>query len=129
MLLFNICVGRVTGIVGCRRSIITKCYFHRHRVSFLYEYFKENCDIALAYDVSFSAFIIQTSNTLQIADGWHRLERKAYFVRFLPECVQKKGRQTPAHFFSDKQTVQLNSCSTLRTQPDAGCVRTAQFLP
>ncbi|SHF41553.1 hydroxymethylpyrimidine synthase [Ruegeria intermedia] len=45
---------RVTGIVSRGGSIIAKWCLHHHRESFLYEHFDEICDIARAYDVSFS---------------------------------------------------------------------------
>ncbi|RMD95398.1 MAG: phosphomethylpyrimidine synthase ThiC [Alphaproteobacteria bacterium] len=45
---------RVTGIVSRGGSIIAKWCLHHHRESFLYEHFEEICDIARAYDVSFS---------------------------------------------------------------------------
>ncbi|MCW2309889.1 phosphomethylpyrimidine synthase ThiC [Rhodobium gokarnense] len=47
-------VGRVTGIVSRGGSIMAKWCLHHHRESFLYEHFDEICDIARAYDVSFS---------------------------------------------------------------------------
>ena len=47
-------VGRVTGIVSRGGSIMAKWCLHHHRESFLYEHFAEICDIARAYDVSFS---------------------------------------------------------------------------
>jgi phosphomethylpyrimidine synthase len=45
---------RVTGIVSRGGSIMAKWCLHHHRESFLYEHFDEICDIARAYDVSFS---------------------------------------------------------------------------
>jgi len=45
---------RVTGIVSRGGSIMAKWCLHHHRESFLYEHFEEICDIARAYDVSFS---------------------------------------------------------------------------
>ncbi len=47
-------VDRVTGIVSRGGSIMAKWCLHHHRDSFLYEHFGEICDIARAYDVSFS---------------------------------------------------------------------------
>ncbi|SKA26533.1 phosphomethylpyrimidine synthase ThiC [Consotaella salsifontis] len=47
-------VNRVTGIVSRGGSIMAKWCLHHHRDSFLYEHFDEICDIARAYDVSFS---------------------------------------------------------------------------
>ena len=47
-------VNRVTGIVSRGGSIMAKWCLHHHRESFLYEHFDEICDIARAYDVSFS---------------------------------------------------------------------------
>ena len=47
-------VDRVTGIVSRGGSIMAKWCLHHHRESFLYEHFEEICDIASAYDVSFS---------------------------------------------------------------------------
>ncbi len=47
-------VNRVTGIVSRGGSIMAKWCLHHHRESFLYEHFEEICDIARAYDVSFS---------------------------------------------------------------------------
>nr|WP_272214430.1 phosphomethylpyrimidine synthase ThiC [Marinicella sp. W31]MDC2880037.1 phosphomethylpyrimidine synthase ThiC [Marinicella sp. W31] len=47
-------VGRVTGIVSRGGSIMAKWCLHHHRESFLYDHFNEICDIARAYDVSFS---------------------------------------------------------------------------
>ena len=47
-------VNRVTGIVSRGGSIMAKWCLHRHRESFLYEHFDEICEIARAYDVSFS---------------------------------------------------------------------------
>ncbi|TMV85730.1 phosphomethylpyrimidine synthase ThiC, partial [Thioclava sp. BHET1] len=47
-------VKRVTGIVSRGGSIMAKWCLHHHRESFLYEHFDEICDIARAYDVSFS---------------------------------------------------------------------------
>ncbi|CDZ51320.1 phosphomethylpyrimidine synthase ThiC [Neorhizobium galegae] len=47
-------VNRVTGIVSRGGSIMAKWCLHHHRESFLYEHFKEICDIARAYDVSLS---------------------------------------------------------------------------
>ncbi|TJW68323.1 MAG: phosphomethylpyrimidine synthase ThiC [Mesorhizobium sp.] len=47
-------VDRVTGIVSRGGSIMAKWCLHHHRESFLYEHFEEICDIARAYDVSFS---------------------------------------------------------------------------
>jgi phosphomethylpyrimidine synthase len=47
-------VQRVTGIVSRGGSIMAKWCLHHHRESFLYEHFDEICDIARAYDVSFS---------------------------------------------------------------------------
>ncbi len=47
-------VNRVTGIVSRGGSIMAKWCLHHHRESFLYEHFEEICDIASAYDVSFS---------------------------------------------------------------------------
>ncbi|MEQ9244266.1 phosphomethylpyrimidine synthase ThiC [Roseovarius indicus] len=47
-------VNRVTGIVSRGGSIMAKWCLHHHRESFLYEHFDEICDIACAYDVSFS---------------------------------------------------------------------------
>ncbi|MCB8839522.1 phosphomethylpyrimidine synthase ThiC [Aurantimonas sp. VKM B-3413] len=45
---------RVTGIVSRGGSIMAKWCLSHHRESFLYEHFDEICDIARAYDVSFS---------------------------------------------------------------------------
>ncbi|WP_150523660.1 phosphomethylpyrimidine synthase ThiC [Roseibium sediminis] len=45
---------RVTGIVSRGGSIMAKWCLHHHRESFLYEHFEEICDIARAYDVTFS---------------------------------------------------------------------------
>lgn len=45
---------RVTGIVSRGGSIMAKWCLHHHKESFLYEHFEEICDIARAYDVSFS---------------------------------------------------------------------------
>ena len=45
---------RVTGIVSRGGSIMAKWCLHHHRESFLYEHFAEICEIARAYDVSFS---------------------------------------------------------------------------
>ena len=47
-------VDRVTGIVSRGGSIMAKWCLHHHRENFLYEHFDEICDIARAYDVSFS---------------------------------------------------------------------------
>lgn len=47
-------VERVTGIVSRGGSIMAKWCLHHHRESFLYEHFAEICDIARAYDISFS---------------------------------------------------------------------------
>ncbi|KAB1083504.1 phosphomethylpyrimidine synthase ThiC [Neorhizobium galegae] len=47
-------VNRITGIVSRGGSIMAKWCLHHHRESFLYEHFEEICDIAQAYDVSFS---------------------------------------------------------------------------
>ena len=47
-------VDRVTGIVSRGGSIMAKWCLHHHKESFLYEHFKEICDICRAYDVSFS---------------------------------------------------------------------------
>lgn len=47
-------VNRVTGIVSRGGSIMAKWCLHHHKESFLYEHFEEICDIAQAYDVSFS---------------------------------------------------------------------------
>ncbi|SSC66078.1 unnamed protein product [Ciceribacter selenitireducens ATCC BAA-1503] len=47
-------VNRVTGIVSRGGSIMAKWCLHHHKESFLYEHFEEICDIARAYDVSFS---------------------------------------------------------------------------
>ncbi|RWJ05751.1 phosphomethylpyrimidine synthase ThiC [Mesorhizobium sp.] len=47
-------VDRVTGIVSRGGSIMAKWCLAHHRESFLYEHFEEICDIARAYDVSFS---------------------------------------------------------------------------
>lgn len=47
-------VNRVTGIVSRGGSIMAKWCLHHHMESFLYEHFEEICDIARAYDVSFS---------------------------------------------------------------------------
>ena len=47
-------VDRVTGIVSRGGSIMAKWCLHHHRESFLYEHFEEICEIARAYDVSFS---------------------------------------------------------------------------
>ncbi|WP_259780561.1 phosphomethylpyrimidine synthase ThiC [Aestuariispira ectoiniformans] len=47
-------VERVTGIVSRGGSIMAKWCLHHHRESFVYEHFAEICDIARAYDISFS---------------------------------------------------------------------------
>ena len=47
-------IKRVTGIVSRGGSIMAKWCLHHHRESFLYEHFAEICEIARAYDVSFS---------------------------------------------------------------------------
>ncbi len=47
-------VSRVTGIVSRGGSIMAKWCLAHHRESFLYEHFEEICEIARAYDVSFS---------------------------------------------------------------------------
>ena len=47
-------VSRVTGIVSRGGSIMAKWCLHHHKESFLYEHFADICDIARAYDVSFS---------------------------------------------------------------------------
>ena len=47
-------VNRVTGIVSRGGSIMAKWCLAHHRESFLYEHFGEICEIARAYDVSFS---------------------------------------------------------------------------
>ncbi|MGO7345085.1 phosphomethylpyrimidine synthase ThiC [Rhizobium johnstonii] len=47
-------VNRVTGIVSRGGSIMAKWCLHHHKESFLYEHFEEICEIAQAYDVSFS---------------------------------------------------------------------------
>lgn len=45
---------RLTGIVSRGGSIMAKWCLHHHRESFLYEHFDDICEIARAYDVSFS---------------------------------------------------------------------------
>ncbi|SFB62536.1 phosphomethylpyrimidine synthase [Rhizobium sp. NFR07] len=50
----HLTVERVTGIVSRGGSIMAKWCLHHHRESFLYEHFDEICDIARAYDVTFS---------------------------------------------------------------------------
>jgi phosphomethylpyrimidine synthase len=45
---------RVTGIVSRGGSIMAKWCLAHHKESFLYEHFKEICEIMAAYDVSFS---------------------------------------------------------------------------
>jgi phosphomethylpyrimidine synthase len=50
----HLTVDRVTGIVSRGGSIMAKWCLHHHRESFLYEHFDEICDIARAYDVTFS---------------------------------------------------------------------------
>jgi len=45
---------RVTGIVSRGGSIMAKWCLAHHRESFLYEHFRDICEIAAAYDVSFS---------------------------------------------------------------------------
>jgi phosphomethylpyrimidine synthase len=50
----HLTVNRVTGIVSRGGSIMAKWCLHHHKESFLYEHFDEICDIARAYDVSFS---------------------------------------------------------------------------
>ncbi|WP_366553651.1 phosphomethylpyrimidine synthase ThiC [Aquibaculum sediminis] len=50
----HLTVDRVTGIVSRGGSIMAKWCLHHHRESFLYEHFEDICDIARAYDVSFS---------------------------------------------------------------------------
>jgi len=50
----HLTVNRVTGIVSRGGSIMAKWCLHHHRESFLYEHFDEICDIARAYDVTFS---------------------------------------------------------------------------
>lgn len=45
---------RVTGIVSRGGSIMAKWCLAHHKESFLYEHFKEICDIMATYDVSFS---------------------------------------------------------------------------
>ncbi|MQX37250.1 phosphomethylpyrimidine synthase ThiC [Roseospira navarrensis] len=47
-------IDRVTGIVSRGGSIMAKWCLHHHKESFLYEHFADICDIARAYDVSFS---------------------------------------------------------------------------
>ena len=47
-------VSRVTGIVSRGGSIMAKWCLAHHRESFLYEHFEDICEIARAYDVSFS---------------------------------------------------------------------------
>ncbi len=47
-------VNRVTGIVSRGGAIMAKWCLYHHKESFLYEHFDEICDIARAYDVSFS---------------------------------------------------------------------------
>jgi phosphomethylpyrimidine synthase len=47
-------VNRVTGIVSRGGSIMAKWCLAHHRESFLYEHFEDICEIARAYDVSFS---------------------------------------------------------------------------
>ena len=47
-------IDRVAGIVSRGGSIMAKWCLHHHRESFLYDHFEEICDIARAYDVSFS---------------------------------------------------------------------------
>ena len=47
-------INRVTGIVSRGGSIMAKWCLAHHRESFLYENFAEICEIARAYDVSFS---------------------------------------------------------------------------
>ncbi|MGE0211170.1 MAG: phosphomethylpyrimidine synthase ThiC [Parvibaculaceae bacterium] len=46
--------SRVTGIVSRGGSIMAKWCLAHHRESFLYEHFREICEICRAYDVSFS---------------------------------------------------------------------------
>ncbi len=50
----HLTVNRITGIVSRGGSIMAKWCLHHHRESFLYEHFDEICDIARAYDVTFS---------------------------------------------------------------------------
>jgi phosphomethylpyrimidine synthase len=45
---------RVTGIVSRGGSIMAKWCLAHHRESFLYEHFRDICELAAAYDVSFS---------------------------------------------------------------------------
>jgi phosphomethylpyrimidine synthase len=47
-------INRVTGIVSRGGSIMAKWCLAHHRESFLYEHFEDICEIARAYDVSFS---------------------------------------------------------------------------
>ena len=70
---------RLTGIVSRGGSIMAKWCLSHHKENFLYEHFREICEICAAYDVS-----------LSLGDGL----RPAPFVmpttkRSLPNCIPR----------------------------------------
>ena len=110
-------VGRVTGIVSRGGSIMAKWCLHHHRESFLYEHFAEICDIARAYDVSFSlgdglrpGSIADANDAAQFAelDTLGELTRIAW-ARDCQVMVEGPGH-VPMHKIKENMDRQLAVC-------------------
>ena len=110
-------VDRVTGIVSRGGSIMAKWCLHHHKESFLYEHFEEICDIARAYDVSFSlgdglrpGSIADANDAAQFAE----LETLGELTRiaWAKDCqvmIEGPGH-VPMHKIKENMDKQLTAC-------------------
>ncbi|MBP2550362.1 phosphomethylpyrimidine synthase [Neorhizobium galegae] len=114
----HLTVNRVTGIVSRGGSIMAKWCLHHHKESFLYEHFDEICDIARAYDVSFSlgdglrpGSIADANDAAQFAE----LETLGELTKIAwnKDCqvmIEGPGH-VPMHKIKENMDKQLKTCS------------------
>jgi phosphomethylpyrimidine synthase len=108
---------RVTGIVSRGGSIMAKWCLAHHRESFLYEHFREICEICRSYDVSFSlgdglrpGSIADANDAAQFAE----LERlgELTHVAWEHDCqvmIEGPGH-VPMHKIKENMDKQLRTC-------------------
>jgi phosphomethylpyrimidine synthase len=110
-------VNRVTGIVSRGGAIMAKWCLAHHRESFLYEHFDDICEIARAYDVSFSlgdglrpGSIADANDAAQFAelDTLGELTRIAW-AKDCQVMVEGPGH-VPMHKIKENMDRQLATC-------------------
>ena len=108
---------RMTGIVSRGGSIMAKWCLAHHKESFLYEHFKDICEIMKAYDVSFSlgdglrpGSIYDANDEAQFAELITLGELTQIAWKHDVQCMIEGPGHVPMHLIKENMELQLEHC-------------------